>query len=137
MSPDAPGATASGSGRSRLLRRLVPLGLIALGLVLWRSPLLPQPHTFVWDRPFGQSVRSVEVQVWRGNTLLARAEWPDASQGTLSQQLSLRSGRIRVLSFVRLLDGTERRGAQDIELGGGEVVHAPLLPTVDRPLGRQ
>lgn len=114
--------------RSPLLRRLVPLALVAAGLVLWRSPLLPQPRTFVWDRPFGLSVVSAEVQLWRGDTLLARAEWPDATQGTLSQQLSLRAGPIRVLSFARLQDGTERRGSQELELGSEEVVHAPLLP---------
>ena len=122
------GAPAS-SGRPRLVRRLVPLALVALGLVLWRSPLLPQPHTLVWDRPFGLSVVSAEVQLWRGDTLLARAEWPDATRGTLSQQLTLRAGRIRVLSFARLQDGTERRGTQELELGSEEVVHAPLLPT--------
>jgi len=114
--------------RSPLLRRLVPLALIAAGLFLWRSPLLPQPRTFVWDRPFGPSVVSAEVQLWRGDALLARAEWPDATQGTLSQQLSLRAGPIRVLSFARLQDGSERRGSQELELGSEEVVHAPLLP---------
>ena len=128
MSSSAPGAAPRSPDRSPLLRRLVPLALVAVGLVLWRSPLLPQPHTFVWDRPFGQSVASAEVQLWRGDTLLARAEWPDASQGTLSQQLTLRAGPLRVLSFVRLRDGTERGGAQQIQVRGEEVVHAPLLP---------
>jgi hypothetical protein len=42
------------------------------------------------------------VQLWRADTLLARAEWPDASQGTLTQPLTLRSGHIRMLSFARL-----------------------------------
>jgi hypothetical protein len=125
-------ATAEGPAprreRSPLLRRLVPLALVAVGLVLWRSPLLPQPRTLVWDRPFGLSVASAEVQLWRGDTLLARAEWPDATQGTLSQQLTLRAGPIRVLSFARLQDGTERRGTQELQLGSEEVVHAPLLP---------
>jgi hypothetical protein len=129
---------AGRSGRSRLLRRLVPLALVVLGLLLWRSPVLPQPHTFVWDRPFGPSVVSAEVQLWRGDTLLARAEWRDATGGTLTQQVTLPAGRIRVLSFARLQDGTERRGAQELELGSDEVVHAPLLPApVDRPGGRQ
>ena len=113
---------------SPLRRRLVPLAIIALGFLLWRSPLLPQPRTFVWDRPFGLPVVSAEVQLWRGDTLLARAEWPDATQGTLTQELSLRAGHLRVLSFVRLRDGTERRGTQELELGSEEVVHAPLLP---------
>ncbi len=117
-----------GSTRTRLLRRLVPLGIVALGAVLWRSPLLPQPHTFVWDQPAGQSVASAEVQLWRGDTLLARAEWPDASQRTLTQQLTLRSGPLRVLSFAHLRDGSVRRGVQELQLGGEEVVHAPLLP---------
>ena len=58
---------------SPLGRRLVPLAIIALGFLLWRSPLLPQPRTFVWDRPFGPSVVSAEVQLWREDTLLARA----------------------------------------------------------------
>ena len=120
------------------MKRLIPLALVALGLVLWRSPLLPQPHTFVWDRPFGQRLASAEVQLWRGEALLARAEWPDASEGTLTQSLTLRSGQIRVLSFARLPDGTERRGVQEIEIGRDEVVHAPLLPGgVDPPGGRQ
>jgi hypothetical protein len=123
---------------SPLRRRLVPLAIIALGLLLWRSPLLPQPRTFVWDRPFGLPVVSAEVQLWRGEGLLARAEWPDATQGTLSQELSLRAGHLRVLSFVRLRDGTERRGTQELELGSEGVVHAPLLPAaVDPPTGRQ
>jgi len=124
----APEGPAPGRERSPLLRRLVPLALVAFGLLLWRSPLFPQPRTFVWDRPFGLSIVSAEVQLWREATLLARAEWPDASQGTLSQQLSLRAGPIRVLSFVRLQDGTQRRGVQELELGSEQVVHAPLLP---------
>ena len=128
MTSAAPEGQAPRPERSPLLRRLVPLALIALGLVLWRSPLFPQPRTFIWDRPFGPSVVSAEVQLWRGDTLLARAEWPDAAQGALTQQLSLRTGPIRVLSFVRLQDGSERRGTQELQLGSEEVVHAPLLP---------
>src|SRR5262249_59959994 len=114
--------------RRALLRRLVPLAIVAVGLVLWRSPLLPQPRTFVWDRPFGLAVVSAEVQLWRGDRLLARAEWPDATQGALTQQLTLRNGPIRVLSFARLQDGTRRGGTQELELGSEQVVHAPLLP---------
>jgi len=115
-------------GRGPLVRRLVPLALVGAGLLLWRSPLFPQPRTFVWDRPFGLSVVSAEVQLWRGDTLLARAEWPDAAQGTLSQQLTLRAGPIRVLSFARLGNGSERHATQDLNLGSEDVVHAPLLP---------
>ncbi len=68
------------------------------------------------------------MQLWRGDTLLARAEWPEATQGTLSQELTLRGGPVRVLSFVRLRDGAERRGVQELQLGSEAVVHAPLLP---------
>jgi hypothetical protein len=121
-------AAAPGPERPRVLRRLIPIALVALGLVLWRSPLFPQPHTFVWDRPFGLDVVSAEVQLWRGDTLLARAEWPDATTGALTQQLTLRSGPIRVLSFARLGNGTERRATQELNLGSEDVVHAPLLP---------
>lgn len=128
MSSSGPEPAASLADRPRLLRRLVPLALVGVGLVLWRSPLLPQPHTLVWDRPFGLEVASAEVQLWRGDTLLARAEWPDASRGTLTQELTLRKGPVRVLTFARLRDGTEHRGVQELELGGEEVVHAPLLP---------
>ena len=128
MSTGSPEAAAGRPGSGRLLRRLVPLALVGVGLLLWRSPLLPQPHTLVWDRPFGLDLASAEVQLWRGDTLLARAEWPDASQGTLTQQLTLRGGPVRVLTFARLRDGTERRGVQELQLGGDEVVHAPLLP---------
>jgi hypothetical protein len=128
MSGDAPGAPEGRSGGGRVLRRLVPLALVGLGVLLWRSPLLPQPITLVWDRPFGPETLSAEVQLWRGDTLVARVEWPDATQGTLSQQLTLRPGPVRALSFVRLRDGSERRGDQVLELGREEVVHAPLVP---------
>jgi hypothetical protein len=128
MSSSGPEAATGSPGRRGLLRRLGLLGLIGAGLLLWRSPLLPQPHTLVWDRPFGLDLASAEVQLWRGDTLLARAEWPDASQGTLSQQLTLRGGPVRVLSFVHLRDGTRRRGVQELQLGSEEVVHVPLLP---------
>lgn len=114
--------------RRALLRRLLPLAIVAVGLLLWRSPLFPQPHTFVWDRPFGLPVVAAEVQLWRGDTLLARAEWPDAREGPLTQQLTLRAGRVRILSFARLQDGSERRATQELEVGAEEVVHAPLLP---------
>jgi len=128
MSASGPAAAAGVPGRGPLWRRVVPLALIGAGLVVWRSPLLPQPHTLIWDRPVGPALASAEVQLWRGETLLARAEWPDASQGALTQQLTVRAGTLHVLSFVRLRDGTERRGVQEILLGGAEVVHAPLLP---------
>ena len=114
--------------RRALLRRLVPLAIVAVGIVLWRSSLFPQPRTFVWDRPFGLPVVTAEVQLWRGDTLLARAEWPDATEGALTQQLTLRSGRVRVVTFARLQDGSERRATQELQLGSEEVVHAPLLP---------
>ena len=65
MSSSGTAPAAGGADRPRLLRRLVPLALVGLGLLLWRSPLLPQPHTLVWDRPFGLEVASAEVQLWR------------------------------------------------------------------------
>jgi hypothetical protein len=72
MSSSGPEATTGRPGRRGLLRRLGLLLLIGAGLLLWRSPLLPQPHTLVWDRPFGLDLASAEVQLWRGDTLLAR-----------------------------------------------------------------
>ena len=122
--PDAP----EGRSRGRLLRRLVPLVLVGIGVLLWRSPLLPQPVTIVWDRPFGTPIVSAEVQLWRDDTLLARVEWPDATEETLTQRLSLRPGPVRALSFIRLRDGSAGRGDQVLEVGRAEVVHAPLLP---------
>jgi hypothetical protein len=118
---------------SPLARRLSILAVVALGVLLWRSPLFPQPHTVVWDRPPGLDIASAEVQLWREDVLLARAEWPDASHGTLIQQLTLRGGPVRALSFVRLRDGTARQAVQTLPVGREEVVHAALLP--ERPVG--
>ena len=52
-----------------------------------------------------------------------------AGRAQVFQQLTLRAGRIRVLSFVRLGNGTERRATQELNLGSEDVVHAPLLPS--------
>lgn len=111
-----------------LRKRLPILVVVALGLWLWRSPLFPQPRTFIWDRPLGLVVATAEVQLWREEHLLARAEWPDATRGSLSQELNLGPGPVHVLSFVRLGDGSHRQGEQLLPLGNEAVVHAPLLP---------
>jgi hypothetical protein len=111
-----------------LRKRLPILAVVALGLWLWRSPLVPQPRTFIWDRPLGLEVVAAEVQLWREGSLLARAEWPDATRGTLSQELTLRPGPLRVLTFAWLGDGTRRQAEQVLSLGSEAVVHAPLLP---------
>jgi|SRR5262249_62340898 len=112
-----------------LRKRLPILVVVALGILLWRSPLFPQPRTFIWDRPLGPQIASAEVQLWREDALLARAEWPDATRGTLSQELTLRSGPIRALTFARLEDGSRRQADQAFQLGSETVVHLPLLPT--------
>jgi hypothetical protein len=114
---------------SPLARRLPILIVVGLGLLLWRSPLFPQPHTVVWERPVGLDIASAEVQLWRGDVLLARAEWPDASRGALTQQLTLRGGPVRALAFLRLRDGTLRQSAQTLPVGGEDVVHVALLPS--------
>jgi hypothetical protein len=111
-----------------LRKRLPILVVVALGLWLWKSSLFPQPRTFIWDRPLGLPVASAEVQLWREDRLLARAEWPDATRGTLSQELTLRPGPLHVLSFVRLGDGSLRQGEQVLSLESEAVLHAPLLP---------
>ena len=111
-----------------LRKRLPILVVVALGLIVWRSPLFPQPRTFIWDRPLGLQIAAAEVQLYREGTLLARAEWPDATRGTLSQELTLRPGPVRVLTFARLADGTRRQAEQLLSLRDEEVVHAPLLP---------
>lgn len=121
--PDAPRGLGPG-----LRKRLPILIVVALGLWLWRSPLFPQPRTFIWDRPLGRQVTAAEVQIWRGDSLLARAEWPDATRGTLSQELTLRPGLLRILTSARLDDGSRRQAEQELTLGSEAVVHAPLLP---------
>jgi hypothetical protein len=84
----------------------------------------------------GLDIASAEVQLWRDDVLLARAEWPDASRGALTQQLTLRGGPLRALTFLRLRDGTVRQSAQTLPLGGEEVVHASLLPLTGAERGR-
>ena len=118
---------------SPLARRLPILIVVGLGLLLWRSSLFPQPHTLVWERPVSLAIASAEVQLWRGDVLLARAEWPDASHGALTQQLTLRGSPVRALTFVRLRNGGVLQGVQTLALGGEEVVHAALVPEPDRP----
>ncbi len=112
--------------RHPFLRRAPLLLLVAAGVLLWRSSLFPQPRTLLWELPEVVDVTRAEVQLWQGPKLVARAEWPDHPQGPLRQQLQLRAGRYRALTFLELPGGTEEHHAQEVLLGAEETLRLPL-----------
>jgi hypothetical protein len=115
--------------RHPFLRRVPVVLLLGAGALLWRSTLFPQPRTLVWDLPPAPvAVVRAEVQLWQGTALVARAEWPLAPHGALVQQLQLRSGTYRALSFLQLADGHTEQHSQTLHLGSEETVHLGTLP---------
>ena len=118
----------AGPLRHPFLRR-VPLVLLVLaGAFLWRSALFPQPRTFVWDLPPSVPVTRAEIQLWKGRELMARAEWPNGPHGPLLQQLQLKAGTYRALSFLELADGGTEQHAQTVAVDREETVHLSLRP---------
>jgi len=112
--------------RHPFLRRAPLLLLVAAGVFLWRSQLFPQPRTLLWELPEAVDVTRAEVQLWQGQKLVARAEWPAHPQGPLRQQLQLRAGRYRALAFLQLAGGSEEHHVQDVLLGSEETLRLPL-----------
>jgi hypothetical protein len=114
--------------RHPFLRRVPLLLLLLAGTFLWRSALFPQPRTFLWELPASVLVTRAEIQLWKGSTLMARAEWPNSPRGVLLEQLQLRRGTYRALSFLELSDGGTEQHTQPVELDGEETVHLSLRP---------
>jgi hypothetical protein len=114
--------------RHPFLQRLPLLLLVVAGVFLWRSALFPQPRTLVWELPAATAVARAEVQLWKGSTLMARAEWPNSPKGALVQQIQLRGGTYRALSFLELSDGRTEQHSQQVELGAEETLNLPLRP---------
>jgi hypothetical protein len=118
----------AGPLRHPFLRRAPLLLLLVAGAFLWRSALFPQPRAFVWDLPPSVPVTRAEVQLWKGTELMARAEWPNGPRAPLLQQLQLRRGSYRALSFLELADGGTEQHAQTVEVDREETVHLSLRP---------
>jgi hypothetical protein len=110
------------------LRRVPLVLLVVAGAFLWRSAFFPQPRTLVWELPSAATVTRAEVQLWKGASLVARAEWPNSPQSPLLEQLQLRQGTYRALSFLELADGGTEQYAQMLQLGGEETVRLSLRP---------
>ena len=118
----------AGPLRHPFLRRVPLLLLLLAGAFLWRSALFPQPRTLVWELPASLSVTRAEAQLWKGDALVARSEWPNGPSGPLVQQLQLRGGVYRALTFLELPDGGTEQHAQTVQVGGEETVHLLLRP---------
>lgn len=114
--------------RHPFLRRVPLLLLVLAGAFLWRSALFPQPRTLVWELPSAAAVRRAEVQLWKGPSLMARAEWPNHPQGPLLEQLQLRQGTYRALTFLEMADGGTEQYAQTVQLGREETLRLSLRP---------
>jgi hypothetical protein len=114
--------------RHPFLRRVPLLLLVGAGVFLWRSELFPQPRTLLWELPGSEAVRRVEVQLWKGTSLVARGDWPNNPPSPLVQQLQLRRGTYRSLSFLEFGDGHTEHHTQLLELGSQETLRLPLRP---------
>ena len=138
---------AAGAGRQRPSATLLPAAGPArpswrLGLVLWRSPLLPAAAHL----RLGPTVRSGAssrrgAALARGHAARPRAEWPDASQGALTPAADApRRGRSDVAQ-LRAGSGTAPSDAPprscDARRRGGGARPLLLPAAVDRPGGRQ
>jgi hypothetical protein len=114
--------------RHPFVRRVPLLLLVLAGAFLWRSAFFPQPRTFLWELPAKDGVTRAEVQLWKGPTLVARAEWLNRPAGPLVEQLQLRQGTYRALTFLELSDGGTEQHVQPVEVGREEIVHLSLRP---------
>ena len=110
------------------IRRVPLLLLVGAGAFLWRSALFPQPRTLLWELPPSVAVTRAEVQLWEGAVLVARGEWPSNPPSPLVQQLQLRRGTYRSLSFLEFGDGHTEQHSQLVELDSQETVHLWLRP---------
>jgi hypothetical protein len=114
--------------RHPFLRR-VPLLLLAVaGVFLWRSELFPQPRTLLFELPPSVEVSRAEVQLWKGPSLAARAEWLSSPSSPLVLKVQLRTGTYRALSFLAYADGRTAQQTQLVELGSQETLHLSLQP---------
>jgi len=112
--------------RHPFLRRAPLLLAVAAGVFLWRSEFFPQPRTLLWELPEGVDVTRAEVQLWQGQTLVARAEWPAHPESPLRQQLQLRAGRYRALAFLELAGGKQEHHALDVVVTSEDTLRLPL-----------
>ena len=117
--------------RSGLLRRLPFLVAAGVGLFLWRSSIFPQERELIWQVPRNLEARSVEIQVWQGETLLKREERIGGltTQGQWTQRLSLRPGDYRAEVFIIPSAGEQFVHVSHLlHVGSAESFRLPLLP---------
>jgi hypothetical protein len=117
-----------GTAGHPFLRRAPLIFLLAAGAFLWRSGIFPQPRTFLWELPASVEMRRAEVQLWKGSSLVARAEWLKSPQSPLVQKLELRQATYRALTFLEFADGRTEQHSQEVRLESEETLHLWLRP---------
>jgi len=116
----------------KVLARVVPLLLVAVGIFLWQGHLgvFAAERELIWRVPGPYStVRSVEVQIYDGDELLKREEWklPNGLQLDPTDKVQLKEG-VYQTNLIVGRDGKEQPEAYRIPLrieGKGPFVLKP------------
>ena len=102
------------SERSPWLRRRLPLLLVlGLGFLVWKNGfgVLATERQVEWRVPVPYAdIRSVDLQLWRNESLLKREErrFDDGVSTALVNSVSLTRGEHRAVAIVGLKDGVSK-----------------------------
>jgi hypothetical protein len=105
------------------------LVLVGLGVLLWRSPCLPQEHEVSFSLPENLALKDATVELWQGDQLLRREQrfFTANPHGEWVWTMQLKRGDYRAESSGHLADGGEVHASQTVHLAGSEAVRLPLM----------
>ena len=117
------------------MKRFLPLLLVlGGGLLLWNTGLFgvfPTDRSVVWRFPVSyRDVRSVDLQIWDGETLLKHEELrtPEGLTSEPTFSIPLSRGTHKAIARLELAGGEIRGFQRDIEAGTDETLLIQMAP---------